>query len=505
MKVQIIDDDRALCRSLQLQLQRAGHEARCSCGARDGLAEVGQWRPEAVLLDLNLPDGHGLEVLPSLVEASFPVIIMTGDPANQAAVDAMRAGAFDYLRKPFDLHELFRVLARIAGQGTAPPPKGGAAGAICLPGEMVGHDPKILELHKQLGLLARTPVPVLIQGESGTGKELAARILHGARTPEGPFVAVNCSAVVPSLVESEFFGHEKGSFTGADQRKIGKIDHAAGGTLFFDEIGEMPLHLQAKFLRVLQEQEFSRVGGLQPIQVRARFLAATNRNLPDEVRARRFREDLYYRLSVVTLTIPPLRERRADIPALAQSLLGRIAARLGRSVTGLAEDALSLLAAQDWAGNVREMENVLTRTLALSASSTVTAEDLRAHLPRPTNRSPEAPTPLTLADAERAHIARALASQGWNITQTARTLDISPTTLRKKIEDYGLRTSPQSTAAPLGLRKVRVGAGLEGPPRGRCDQGRTVEKTQPPTALTAPRRSNASRISRYFCSRAPPK
>lgn len=447
MKIQIIDDDRALCRSLQLQLQRAGHEARCSCGAGDGLAEVGRWRPEAVLLDLNLPDGHGLEVLPSLVEASVPVVIMTGDPANQAAVDAMRAGAFDYLRKPFDLHELFRVLARISGQGKAPTPEGGPAEPIRLPGEMVGHDPKIIELHKQLGLLARSRIPVLIQGESGTGKELAARILHGARTPEGPFVAVNCSAVVPTLVESEFFGYEKGAFTGADQRKIGKVDHAGGGTLFFDEIGEMPLHLQAKFLRVLQELEFVRVGGLQPIQVRARFLAATNRNLPDEVRAGRFREDLYYRLSVVTLTLPPLRERRGDIPALAQSLLGRIAGRLGRSVTGLADDALALLAAQEWEGNVRELENVLTRTLALSASSTLTAEDLRAHLPRPGHRTPEPPPSLTLADAERAHITRVLALQDWNITQTARALDISPTTLRKKIEDYGLRSAPPPEGA----------------------------------------------------------
>jgi two-component system response regulator AtoC len=450
VKIQIIDDDRALCRSLQLQLQRAGHEARWSCGVGEGLSAMGQWRPEAVLLDLNLPDGHGLDVLPSLVEASVPVVIMTGDPANQAAVDAMRAGAFDYLRKPFDLHELFRVLARIAGQDKAPSPEGGGAKAFRLPGEMVGRDPKVLELHKQLGLLARSPVPVLIQGESGTGKELAARILHGARTPEGPFVAVNCSAVVPTLVESEFFGHEKGAFTGADQRKIGKIDHAAGGTLFFDEIGEMPLHLQAKFLRVLQEQEFVRVGGLQPIQVRARFVAATNRKLPDEVRAGRFREDLYYRLSVVTLTIPPLRERRADIPDLARSLLERIAGRLGRSVTGLADDALALLAAQEWQGNVRELENVLTRTLALSASSTLTAEDLRAHLPRPEGRAPHPPPSLTLADAERAHIARVLALQGWNITQTARALDISPTTLRKKIEDYGLRPAAAPDGASFG-------------------------------------------------------
>jgi two-component system response regulator AtoC len=307
---------------------------------------------------------------------------------------------------------------------------------------MLGQDPKILELHKRLGLLARSRVPVLIQGESGTGKELAARILHRAATPDGPFVAVNCSAVVPSLVESEFFGHEKGAFTGADQRKLGKVEHAAGGTLFFDEIGEMPLHLQAKFLRVLQELEFVRVGGLRSIPVQARFLAATNRDLTTAVRAGTFREDLYHRLGVVAVTIPPLRERRGDIPVLAQGLLGRIASKLGRTATRLSEDALRLLSSQQWPGNVRELENVITRALALSPSATLSADELRFHLATTGGEPPPSRTPTTLADAERDHIARTLAAQGWNISRTARTLEISPTTLRKKIQDYSLRLAP---------------------------------------------------------------
>ncbi len=445
MKVLIIDDDQALCRSLQIALTLRHHEVQCSFSADSGVLEAQAFSPEVVFLDVNLPDQSGLKVLSGLLKNSCPptVIIMTGESDNNVAVEAMRKGAFEYLRKPLDINEIYTIVTRVERHRSRVEPAGKPPAKVLTEScgfEMIGAHPKVVALHKKIGLLSRNKVIVLVQGESGTGKELAARILHQAGSPGKPFVAVNCSAVVPTLLESEFFGHEKGSFTGADRVKIGKLEYADGGTIFLDEIGDMAMDLQAKLLRVLQEEEFVRVGGLEPIPLTARIVAATHCDLRRLVSEGRFREDLFYRLSVSSLHMPPLRERRTDIPLLAEALLEKIAAKFQCCKPALSEDALQKLLVYDWPGNVRELENVLTRAAVLAVDMMLTAEDLQM-----TQSGGERVSagdcgarPTTLAEAEKRHVEKTLASFQWNITKVARQLAISPTTLRKKISDYEL-------------------------------------------------------------------
>jgi two-component system, NtrC family, response regulator AtoC len=441
----IVDDDRALCRSLELQLGSGEYQIRSAYNAADAEDLACSFMPDLVLLDLNLPDRSGLEILPVLVAHDRTVVIMTGEPKNRLVVDAMLHGAFDYLKKPLDLDEVADLLAKAMHyvrrkkkqQTDQDSSEGNASGW-----EMVGEHPSIIEVHKQIGLLARNRVTVLIEGESGTGKELAARILHEAGAPGQPFVAVNCSAVVPTLLESEFFGHEKGSFTGADRLKTGKLEHAADGTVFLDEIGDMPLDLQSKFLRVLQEEEFVRVGGLEPIPFAARIVAATNKDLHHMIRQGRFREDLYYRLSVAILHLPPLRERMTDIPILVTSLLARISRKLRMPPVGVDREAMQRLMRHDWPGNIRELENVLMNACAMAKGQTLGPDDLHIISPSGAGREQGA-SPVTLAHAEKLQIEKSLEANDWNITRTAQILDISPTTLRKKIADYDLRRSKQ--------------------------------------------------------------
>jgi two-component system, NtrC family, response regulator AtoC len=439
----IVDDDRALCRSLELQLGTGEYQIRSAYNAADAEDLACSFMPDLVLLDLNLPDRSGLEILPFLIAHDRTVVIMTGEPKNRLVVDAMLHGAYDYLKKPLDLDEVADLLAKAmhyVRRKKQQQTDQDSSGQNVSGWEMAGEHPRIIEIHKQIGLLARNRVTVLIQGESGTGKELVARILHEAGAPGQPFVAVNCSAVVPTLLESEFFGHEKGSFTGADRLKIGKLEHAADGTVFLDEIGDMPLDLQSKFLRVLQEEEFVRVGGLEPIPFAARIVAATNKDLHHMIRQGRFREDLYYRLSVAILDLPPLRERMTDIPILVKSLLARISRKLRMPPVGVDRDAMKRLMLHDWPGNIRELENVLMNACALAKGQTLGPDDLHIVSPYGAGREQEA-SPVTLAHAEKLQIKKSLEANNWNITRTAQVLDISPTTLRKKIADYSLRRS----------------------------------------------------------------
>ena len=447
-KIFIIDDDVALCRSLEIQLAAEGHEAAWANTAAEGLAALTQYQPDLVLLDLVLPGASGLEILRALArrDPARPVAMITGQQDMQATIEAMRAGAFDYLRKPFDFEDLLLLIEKAhhvaraaAAQRDTLPVVPAAEATAESSREIVGADRRIVEVIKQIGLLSQSRITVLIEGESGTGKELVARALHDAATPQKPFVAVNCSAVVPTLPESEFFGHEKGAFTGAAERKIGKLEFAAAGTLFLDEIGDMSPELQAKMLRVLENREFERVGGLQSIPFKARVIAATHRDLEDMVRRGAFRQDLYYRLAVSRIPVPPLRERRGDIPLLVGYFLSRAAAALppGRRVAAIEEDALRRLQLYDWPGNVRELQNVLSRAIALARGPVLTADDL-AFMQAPQG-PPEPADIVPLEQAERLHIEKALLATGWNITQTAKALRISPTTLRKKIADSHLR------------------------------------------------------------------
>ncbi len=442
-RILIIDDDQALCRSLELQLKLHNHEAESACDVTEGLALASSIAPDLLLLDINLPGQDGLSALPDFIRKNpqMPVVIMTGEPGNQLVVEAMHNGAVDYLRKPFELNSLLNVLNTFAGQkgaGHHALEQAEEPAADDTPVEMIGAHPLMTAIHKTIGLLSRSRVTVLIHGESGTGKELAARILHQASTPGQPFVGVNCSAVVPTLLESEFFGHEKGAFTGADRVKTGKLEYAGEGTVFLDEIGDMPQELQGKLLRVLQEEEFVRVGGLKAIPLKARIVAATHCNLEQLTRTGRFRQDLFYRLAVSTLELPPLRERREDIPIIAEFLLRKINRKLHHPLTAIAPEALDYLSTGNWPGNVRELENVLTRAVALAKTSILSREDL-AYRPLTASETESTTQSLSLVDAQKHHIQRILTMNRWNITHSARVLQISPTTLRKKIADFQLK------------------------------------------------------------------
>ena len=443
-EILIIDDDTSLCRSLQIQLKRQGHSVQLAHSGAEGAERAGSADFDLILLDLGLPDEAGLDVLRTLVaeRPDRPVAVVTARQDMTATVTAMRDGAFDYVRKPFELVDILLVLRKAerfrvkADRGSTAIPSGSTAS----PHEIVGSSKSIVEIVKQIGLLARTQVTVLIEGESGTGKELVARALHDAGAQGKPFVAVNCSAVVPALFESELFGHDRGAFTGADVRHIGRLEQAGDGTLFLDEIGDMPPGLQVKLLRVLQERSFERVGGSESIAFRARVVAASNRDLSAMVGEGTFRADLYFRLAVSPVRVPSLRQRRADIPAIAKHILARQSRELHSNVTSLDAAALRLLTEYDWPGNVRELENALTRAIALARGATLDTDDflfLIPSLPSVPPPDPEQPGPLW--EAEKRAIVRALTSSAWNVTQAAGLLEISRTTLRKKIRDYGIR------------------------------------------------------------------
>ncbi len=454
-RVLVVDDDRALARSLQIHLVSAGYEVRLAHTLKDAWDLFSIDPDDIVLLDLKLTDGDSRNLLTRLRETrpSCPIIMITGHQDMHATIDAIRAGAFDYIRKPLDLDQILGTVAKaLESIGVESPPTVAPLleAKEAQPREIVGASSAIVELLKKIAMLSRSRVTVLIQGETGTGKELVARALHEAAGPTGRFVAVNCGGIVPSLLESELFGHEKGSFTGAIVRKLGKLELAGEGTIFFDEVGDLPLDLQAKLLRALQESEFERVGGTTTVPLRARVMAATHRDLDSLVREGEFRQDLFFRLAVVRLDVPPLRERREDIPLLADFLLRRISEQLSQPMAGLSVNAILKLKSADWPGNVRELENVLTRATAVLRGDVIEADDLEINIPtRTTPSGDESARPRSLREAEREHILDTLNRLGWNITHAAESLEISPTTLRKKVSDFGLHRSRETGNAAL--------------------------------------------------------
>ncbi len=454
MKILVIDDDAALGRSLQLRLEAAGHRADYRGSGDEGFRTAMSASYDLVFLDLKLPDADGLEILDRFARASYrsPIVMITAQKEMKSAIEAMRTGAFDYLRKPFawsEVQDVIRKAVEAAAGSVAVAPEGPEGEED--PCEIVGTDERMLKLVKEIGLLSRSRVNILVEGESGTGKELVARALHEASSPGRPFLAINCSAVVPTLFESELFGHEKGAFTGADARKAGKLELAADGTLFLDEVGDLPPDLQAKLLRVLQERVFERVGGLAPLPFAARVAAATNRDLEAMVREGAFRQDLFFRLGAARVTVPPLRERKGDIPLITARFLHRAGRSIGREIRGLSQAALERLLAYDWPGNVRELENAVTRAAAICRGSVIGPDDLVLENPRPAAdgpaHRPASGEAASLDDAVREHVEKVLRETGWNITRAARILDISPTTLRKKIADHGLQPPAGSPPA----------------------------------------------------------
>src|SRR5256886_1107730 len=415
-RILIVDDDRSIRELLSMHLEERGFGVMSAATGAEGFRLAAEASPAAIVLDMRLPDASGIDLIPELRKraAEAPVLMITAHHDMASTILAMKAGAFDYIHKPIDIQAfdvaLDRALeVRRLSKGTDYlSVEGGGAFKM---DDIVGTSPSMLQLFKDVGRVAASRATVLIQGESGTGKELIARVIHSYSAPQKPFIGIDCSAIVDTLLESELFGHEKGAFTGAVQTKPGKFELAEEGSIFLDEIGELSQNLQAKLLRVLQEREVDRVGGVRRIPIRARILAATNRDLAEEMRTGRFREDLYQRLKVVTLSIPPLRERREDVPILVEHLLVKINQRLHKNLRRVPRETLDKLMARSWPGNVRELENVLTRAAVLSQGDMLLEEHLveatRPVGPRPATDGKSSPAQIpTLDDVERAHIER---------------------------------------------------------------------------------------------------
>ncbi|MEW6076961.1 MAG: sigma-54 dependent transcriptional regulator [Thermodesulfobacteriota bacterium] len=386
-KILIIDDDEGLVHFLSRFFQRKGFDVTVCLTGQEALNTISQNGFDLILLDYKMPDFNGLDVLSEIrrIEVKTPVILMTAYGTTELAIETMKHGAYDYLTKPFDRQDLSRivtdalcvnrqvkerVLISAGCADTIDPADGKTI-------RMVGHGKKMQEVFKLIGQVAPNDVSVLITGESGTGKELVARaIYHHSRRSDKPFITVNCGAIPEALFESELFGHERGAFTGADRTYIGKLERCDQGTLFLDEIGEMAPSAQVKLLRALQEGEIERVGGSHPVRVNVRVIAATNKNLEKEIEAGRFRKDLYWRLKVITMELPPLRQRQEDIPHLADYFLLRFCAEYKRPSCYLSESALNKLMAYTWPGNVRELENCIRRAVLLAAGDVIPESNL---------------------------------------------------------------------------------------------------------------------------------
>jgi two-component system nitrogen regulation response regulator GlnG len=476
----LIDDDPALIPGQVRQAFPApDHRVEVAGTAAEGLERIGARVPDVILLDLGLPDQSGLEVYEQIrrIDARIPVIFVTMAKTADAAIEAMKQGAYEYLFKPLDPHQLRRVVGealKVARLMRGPavvmgtPPDDDQRGG---PGEaIVGSCPAMQEVYKAIGRVADQTFPVLITGESGTGKELAARAIyqHGPRA-HAPFMALNCAAIPEPLLESELFGHEKGAFTGADRRRIGKFEQVNGGTLLLDEIGDMPMASQAKVLRLLQEQSFERVGGSETIRTDVRLIAATHRNLKAWSNAGKFRPDLYYRLGVFAIHLPPLRERGDDLPLLVQFYLRRVSRELGREVREAAPEALDRLRAYSWPGNVRELQSVLKQAL-LRAHGPVLLPDFLPELPEPPGEPAAATAPSrgrldpeafirqrlgpdsrdlyaeTHRELDRLLLPRVLEYTGGSQHRAALLLGMARQTLRQKLRDLGLHVT-RSTGA----------------------------------------------------------
>ncbi len=439
LRVLVVDDDETVRTSLVEALVGDTADVRAAASAEAALAMLGDAPPDVVLSDVRMPGMDGLELLRLLRDRipSADVIIMTAYDDMPTVVTAMREGARDFLPKPLDLHDLRRVLERVAEDRRV---RERARRAVedhtsrFGLGQLVGHDPRMIEIYKRVGQLAANRTTVLIRGETGTGKELIARAIHfNSADAEEPFVPVNCTALPTTLLESELFGHERGAFTGAVADRRGRFALAGRGTIFLDEIGDTSLEFQAKLLRVLEDHEFYPVGSEAPERTEARVVAATHRKLEELIAAGTFREDLYYRLRVVEIYVPPLRERLGDLPLLAEHLVATIADDLHRQTPVLSREVLETMLAHQWPGNVRELENALTRAVVLATGDVIRPEHLALG-----EAAEPAPELLSLEEVERRHVARTLEVTGGHKTRAAQILGVSRPRLNRLIEKYGL-------------------------------------------------------------------
>jgi len=453
-RVLIVEDEPAIQLALSGLLRRLGHDVEQAHSGEDAIARLKDGLHDLVITDLSLGGAAtGMDVLRASKDAraETPVVMITAHGSEKVAVEAMKAGAEDYLAKPFDNDEMRLVVGRALERTRLAREHGLLLERVRRDyglGAMIGTGPAMREIFAQIRKVAETDLTVLVRGESGTGKELVAQAIHEASSrARRPFVAVNCAAISRELVESELFGHEKGAFTGASARRVGRFEAAHEGTIFLDEIGDMPLETQAKVLRVLQERSFERVGGSKSIAVDVRVVAATHRDLEAEVARGAYRADLYYRLRVVELVVPPLRERMEDLGALVERLLDQLAVRLGRDRKRVADGAMARLARHDWPGNVRELRNVIEQAAVLASGDRIEEDDLRLRGAAPAAAAGPDAGATSFAEAkrravedfERRYLAGALERHGGNISQTAEAIGMARQSLQQKLKELGLR------------------------------------------------------------------
>jgi len=452
-KILIIDNDSSVCKNLSIYFTEEGYDVTTAQNGTDGLNRFVESPPDVVILDIQLPDIDGLTILEDLREddENVKAILITSEHDMDITINAMKAGAFDCIRKPINRDEVHtairkalkaRAMEKSVNDLLMKPPLRFKVGDI------IGRGKEMSEIFKTIGVVSQSKTTILIEGESGTGKELIARVIHRNTSPNEPYVAVNCSAIVETLLESELFGHEKGSFTGAISRKLGKFELARHGTVFLDEISEMSLNLQAKLLRVLQEMEFERVGGKDKVNVNARIVTATNTNLKSLVDDGKFRDDLFYRLNVVSIHIPPLRERMEDISPLVDYLLAKINLDLNKQILGVSDDVMEAFLKYGWPGNVRELENLLVSAAVVAKGQILSRDDFNEFFESiQKSESVEEKKKyivedgrlLTLDEVEEQYIRKVIKSSGNKTKgELCDILGISRPTFERKLEKYGI-------------------------------------------------------------------
>ncbi len=443
--VLVIDDEESIRESLEMFLKEKGLSVFTAGTASDGLDVLKDHKPQVIILDIRLPDMSGLDVL-KLISDRYPetkVIMITAYHDMETTIQAMRHGAYDYIHKPLDVDELDRAVdmgLHISSVCRRNPPLVRIDQEDSAGQRIVGRTPAMLSIFKTIGLLSRNRATVFIEGETGTGKELIARVIHeSSSTKDQPFITVDCTTLVDSLFESELFGHEKGAFTGAVDTKRGRLELANDGTVFLDEVGDLASRLQAKLLRFLELREFTRVGGTRPLRSHARVVAATNREVRDLAAKGQFRQDLLFRLKVMSISVPPLRERIDDLGDLVQFFLARINREFHTQVTRLEKGVMDVLRSHSWPGNVRELRNALTKAAIDSRGSVLLRTSVECALSGSHFQAAEDAPKGTLEELEREYILRTLATKQGNVSAAARTLGISRPTLRKRLKQYTSR------------------------------------------------------------------
>jgi two-component system response regulator AtoC len=444
-RILVIDDEPAILESLNMFLTEKGYEVYTAETGAKGLEIFSKESFQVVIMDIRLPDFNGLDILQTMIEKkkSSKIIMITAFQDMETTIVAMKRGAFDYIHKPLDVDKIEKAVNRavdILEIDRDTPSLEPAKKLLVNPWIIIGRSEKMRKIFKMIGLVCTSRVNVLLQGETGTGKELIARVIHmNSSFKEEPFVVFDCSAVVGTLLESELFGHEKGAFTGADTMTRGKIEQAGNGTLFLDEIAQLPLNIQGKLLGFLQRREYTRVGGSKILKSCCRIIAACNCDLADKVNKGLFKEDLFYRLKVFMIEIPPLKERLLDIPLLVEHFLNKINRELGTMVTKLQDGVMEMLVSQNWKGNVRELENTIAQALVGCRGNVLLKDDIEKLFDINNRSSQMGLESYSLAHVEKIHIEHTLSRLKWNKTKVAQLLGITLPTLRSKIKKYDIK------------------------------------------------------------------